>query len=531
MQNGKYFDVVVVGFGIAGASFAIGLAEERPDLSILVISKSSFTTTNTAYAQGGIAVVHDQFKNTNDSIESHKRDTLLAGSLANDVFVVDQVVARGTHLLSKLEDWGVSFDRNEKGEYDISREGGHSYRRVFHHKDSTGLEIQNKLYRYASRFSNMKFREHFLVKDLIISQERCIGVLAFNAEEKEFSSVFSKIVVLATGGLGQVYRSTTNAAIATGDGIALSLKSGCALEGMHLVQFHPTALYEQESKKKSGTPMFLISEALRGEGAVLRNVHGQAFMKKYHKDRELAPRDKVARANFYEMQKTQHPCVYLDIRNINFSYFKKKFPKIYSESLNRGINIFETHIPVVPAAHYLCGGIKVDGGGQTSIPNLFSIGECASTGLHGANRLASNSLLEALYFADLAATKINKEVDNIDFKLPDPTMVYHHRYEPPAPEDIQNAKKLMKELKEVCEKYLGVVKSHRSIKLAGESLSRIESRFKNLGLDRKSDTLIFELSNLIYVSQSVQKSCSEQRENLGVYYNVDFDKEKLSTVS
>ena len=523
----EQFDVVIIGFGIAGASFAIRLAEDRPDLSILVIVKSSFTKTNTAYAQGGIAVVHDQFKNKNDSLESHKKDTFLAGVLANDLHVVNKVIERGAYLFSRLEDWGVLFDKDKNGKYDISLEGGHSYRRVLNNKDSNGLRIQSKLYEHASSFGNIEFREYHLAKELLLSKEKCVGVVVFDTKKEIFSHVFYKAVVLATGGIGQVYGSTTNAAISTGDGIVLAYKLGCTLEGMHLVQFHPTVLY-QKGFDVTGqrTPMFLISEALRGEGAVLRNVYGEPFMEKYHSDKDLAPRDKVARANFSEMKKTKHPCVYLDLRDIDFHYFKKKFPRIYQKCQSLGIEVPKSYIPVVPAAHYLCGGIKVNRYAQTGISNLFAIGECASTGLHGANRLASNSLLEALSFADFAATRVKEVIDDIQNpQISSESELYLDDAQAPCAKDIQSAIRLTSELKQVCEKYLGVVKTNHSISLAGEKLLEIEKKFNELRLDKKNHAIIFELSNLISVSKSIQESCIQQKENIGVYYNSDLEKE------
>lgn len=518
------YDVVVVGSGVAGLSLVIGISEDYPDATILVVSKSGVTSSNTAYAQGGIAVVHDRLKMAFDSLESHKMDTMIAGAKVGDSLVVDKVVRRGSYLLSKLEDWGVLFDKTEAEGYDVSMEGGHSYRRIFHRRDSTGLEIQTKLYTYASKLPKITFLDYKMVTELVISESRCVGLVLFDPVMSDFCRISSKFVVLATGGVGQVYQRTTNATVATGDGLVLAMKSGCELEGMHLMQFHPTALYDERSNESEKPPaVFLISEALRGERAILRNFHGEAFMRKYHDRAELAPRDEVARAILSEMQRTNAPCVYLDISELDFEYFKRKFPGIHQKCLEVKLNLPKDWIPVVPAAHYLCGGIRVDEDAQTNINGLFAVGECASTGLHGANRLASNSLLEALAFADFAKLKIMEEIRVTTLHRQTASNL-QESFKTPTLGDLKVASKLLKELKDVCQRDLGVIKSNQSIRNAQGALEDIRDQFERFQLDTKAHQKVFELSGLITVAQAIQSSCEAQTQNIGVYYNTDLVK-------
>src|SRR6187551_1135734 len=400
-------DFLVIGSGIAGLSYALKVAEQFPDKKVLVMTKAAADETNTKYAQGGIAVVNDL---ENDSYEKHIDDTLIAGDGLCNEKVVEIVVREGPERVNDIIEWGARFDKEKDGEYKRGREGGHSEFRILHHKDITGWEMERALLDAVSKKKNIEVIKHCFVIDIITQHHlgflvtkatpdvECYGVYVLNHETNKIEKILAKITLLATGGNGQVYRSTTNPFIATGDGVAMVYRAKGRIENMEFIQFHPTALYEPGVRGQA----FLITEAVRGDGGILRNKDGEAFMERYDARKDLAPRDIVARAIDNEMKINGTEHVYLDCRHMDKEKFIHHFPNIYEKCLSIGVDVAKKMIPVAPAAHYSCGGIKTDDMARTTIKNLYAAGECSSTGLHGSNRLASNSLLEAMVFAHRA---------------------------------------------------------------------------------------------------------------------------------
>lgn len=406
-------DVIVIGSGVAGLTFAIKIAEARPDVEVAVITKEKNGVSNTAQAQGGIAVVLDRLR---DSFELHVEDTIRAGRGLNDPQVVHMVVSQAPERLMELINWGTSFDATGTGELELGLEGGHSRHRIVHHRDLTGLEIQRKLIARAKACSNIHFYDHFFVTDLLLDKQKksCIGITVLDKKTWQKLNISSKITFLASGGSGMVFGNTTNPAVATGDGVAMAWRAGATVKHMNFIQFHPTALYEKEKH-----PLFLISEAVRGYGAYVVNKRGNRFLFKTDTRGELATRDVVSEAIVKELQLSGGQNVYLDCRHLDLEDFRRKFPTIVAYCNSIGINLAVDLIPIVPAAHYQCGGIEVDQQGKTSVKNFFASGECAYTGLHGANRLASNSLLEALVYSHEASAVVLQELDLIpEPKLP-----------------------------------------------------------------------------------------------------------------
>ncbi len=387
-------DVVIVGTGLAGLSLAKYLSESNPKIAILLLSKTTLDECNTYYAQGGIAVVHDFIK---DSYEQHISDTIAAGKGFCDEEVVKHVIRSAPARLQELLTWGVELDKNNSGALDLGLEGGHSQNRIVHHKDQTGLELETKLIQVVQQLNNVTLHSSFFATDLIVENEKCVGIIGFNSANE---SVFinAKATILATGGSGQVFSTTSNPSVATGDGIAMVHRANVKIENMHYVQFHPTAVYEPENNQA-----FLITEAIRGFGAHILNRKGEHFLQKVHPDAELATRDVVSRAICDEMNKEKSENMWLDLSHLNPKELCLKFPKITNYCKEKKWDFTTDLIPIRPAAHYQCGGITVDKFGATSMKNLFAIGECSHTGLHGSNRLASNSLLEAVVYShDLA---------------------------------------------------------------------------------------------------------------------------------
>src|SRR5690606_31731228 len=403
-------DVLVIGSGIAGLSFAIKIAAARPDLSILVITKNNNESCNTAHAQGGIAVVLDKII---DSFEQHIEDTLQAGQRLNDPEVVKMVISQAPERLNELINWGANFDINETGDLDLGLEGGHSRKRIVHHKDLTGKEMVNTLLKKTASLSNISFEDHFFVTDLAVEKDnkKCVGVVVLDKRSGEELSIASRITFLATGGSGRIFQNTTNPAVATGDGIAMAHRAGATISNMHLIQFHPSALYQKDQHA-----LFLISEAVRGFGAWIVNSKGERFLFKYDKRGELATRDIVSEAIVKELRMSGEKYVFMDCRHLDDNAFTSQFPTITSHCASLGIDFRKDLLPIVPAAHYQTGGIEVNKYAATSILNLYASGECAHTGLHGKNRLASNSLLEALVFSHEAAGKVLEDIDQIYFK-------------------------------------------------------------------------------------------------------------------
>ncbi|WP_161554465.1 L-aspartate oxidase [Sinomicrobium soli] len=401
----KPCDVLVLGSGIAGLSFAISLASRRPDLSVRICSKTGQTACNTWYAQGGIAAVTDRDR---DAFEDHIRDTIQAGGGYCNEQVVRAVVEDAPGCIASLSQWGVPFDRTPAGAWDTGLEGGHSYPRILHCADRTGAYIIRSLLHYAKRLDNITFHSGFFATDLIIRDRQCFGVYYLDERSGIPKSCPAKITYLATGGSGQLFRVTTNPAIATGDGVAMAHRAGARVEHMGFYQFHPTAFSGAKSN-----PAFLISEAVRGFGAHVINRQEKRFLFEYDPRGELATRDIVSRAIWLECRKNHTAHVYLDCRHLNRKAFLHAFPAIAAHCRQAGYDLFKTPVPVMPAAHYQCGGIAIDLQGRTTIGNLYANGECACSGLHGANRLASNSLLEAVAIARRAAGNVLSGIDDL----------------------------------------------------------------------------------------------------------------------
>jgi len=399
-------DILIVGSGISGLFFATKIAKKRPDLSIVIMTKETAKNTNTRLAQGGIAVVTDLIK---DSFNKHIHDTLRSGGGLCDKEVVNMVIKQAPERLQELIEIGACFDKNEKGQWDLGLEGGHSQHRILHHKDSSGQEIEQKLLKMIKKMPNIELLENHMVIDLNTETKKakttCTGAFFFEKKHNRIKYIRARTIVLSTGGCGQLFENTTNPKIATGDGLAIAARAGAEIVDMQYIQFHPTALFTGKEN-----PLFLISEAVRGFGAHIVNDEGKRFLFKYDIKGELSTRDMVSNAISKELQLSGKNHVYLDCRHLDRKAFANQFPVITAHCNELGIYPEKDLIPVVPAAHYQCGGIKVDQNGVTSIKNLYAIGECARTGLHGKNRLASNSLLEAIVYAHQASENVDKTI-------------------------------------------------------------------------------------------------------------------------
>ena len=482
-------DVLIVGSGIAGLSYALKVAEKSPNLKITIITKLDETEANTRYAQGGIAVVTNLKE---DSFEKHINDTLIAGDDLCKKDIVEYVIREAPKRLAELRKWGVRFDKKNKTQFDLGREGGHSANRIIHHKDLTGLEVQSALLERIHENPNIRIFSHFFAIDLITEHHlgkqllygdqdiSCYGLFALDVKSNKIVKILSKVTLLATGGIGQVYEYTTNPVIATADGIAMAYRAKANINNMEFVQFHPTTLYNLVEN-----PVFLISEAVRGKGAILRTKEGELFMKKYDVRESLATRDIVARSIDRELKISGDNFVFLDCSLI--TDFAKHFPNIFKKCKSIGINIPKDWIPVVPATHYLCGGIQTNIDGKTNINNLYACGECAYTGLHGANRLASNSLLEALVFAHNCAVDTSKTIDGITFpkNIPDwdSMGIVKTKEQILIQHNIQEIKRVMTD-------YVGIVRSNFRLKRA---LSHIKVIYKETEELYKNNTLSLSL--------------------------------------
>jgi len=516
-------DFLVIGTGIAGLTFAAKTAERFPDKKITIITKADADETNTKYAQGGIAVVNDD---EHDSFEKHISDTLIAGDGLCNPHTVDVVVKEGPRGVQEIIDWGTRFDKNDEGDYKRGREGGHSEFRILHHKDITGWEIERALLEKVKSFPNVELIHHWFVIDIITQHHlgylvtkstpdiECYGVYVLNLHNNEILKVLAKVTVLATGGNGQVYRSTTNPRIATGDGVAMVYRAKGRVENMEFIQFHPTALFQA-----GVSPSFLITEAVRGDGGILRNKEGEAFMERYDRRRDLAPRDIVARAIDSEMKRTGTEHVYLDCRHMDLKKFTEHFPNIYEKCLSIGIDVAKDMIPVSPAAHYSCGGIKTNEWGRTSIVNLYACGECSSTGLHGANRLASNSLLEALVFANRCFEDAAGKVNKLEFNelVPDWNTIGTT-----LPREMILITQSLKELQMVMTDYVGIVRNNVRLERAMRRLDVLFSETEDLYRSTKVSPQLCELRNLITVGYLIVKGAEFRKESRGLHYNTDY---------
>lgn len=520
-------DFLVIGSGIAGLTFALKTAQDFPEKKITVVTKASADETNTKYAQGGIAGVWDE---DNDSFEKHIQDTLVAGDGLCNEQVVEIVVKEGPQRIRELIEWGANFDKDPGGDYKLGREGGHSEFRILHHKDVTGKEMERTLLEAIKKQANIQLIHHWFVLDIITQHHlgylitkstpniECYGVYVLNLENKKIEKIISPVTLLATGGNGMVYRTTTNPSIATGDGIAMVFRAKGRIENMEFIQFHPTALFEPNTKGQS----FLITEAVRGDGGILRNHKGEAFMERYDPRKDLAPRDIVARAIDSEMKINGTEHVYLDCRHFNKEQFVEHFPNIYQKCLSIGIDITKDMIPVAPAAHYSCGGIKTDEWAHTSINNLYACGECASTGLHGANRLASNSLLEAMVFAHRAYKDVSKKIaeGSLNMKLQTGIPDWNARGTTDPKEMILITQSL-KELQLLMSDYVGIVRSNIRLERALKRLDLLWEEIEQLYETTTVSPQLCEVRNLITAGFLIVKSASFRKESRGLHYNLD----------
>ncbi len=517
-------DVLVIGGGVAGLSLAIWLADKRPDIGITVLTKTNNTESNTRYAQGGVAAVWDHDV---DNYQKHVLDTLDAGDGLCNEDIVKIVIEEGPLRVQEIINWGTRFDKDNLGEYDLGREGGHSENRILHYKDITGWEIQRTLNEKAATYSNIKFLEHYFAIDIITQHHlgrnitrltpniACFGAYALNKETNLIETFVAKQTVLATGGAGQVYKSTTNPVIASGDGIAMMYRAKGLLSNMEFIQFHPTALYNPAGEN----PSFLISEAVRGYGGILKTKDGKEFMQNYDVRKSLAPRDIVARAIDNEMKVRGDDFVYLDCTHLDKDGFLNHFPNIYEKCLSLGIDAMKDYIPVVPACHYTCGGINIDSLGQTSIINLSSAGECTSSGLHGANRLASNSLLEGLVFGKRISETIAKNIDAVKMEENIPHWDARGTSEP---KEMVLLTQSLKELKEVMSSYVGIVRTDVRISRALNRLHLLYNETEILYNSTIISPQLCELRNLITIAYLITKSAQMRKESRGLHYNTDY---------
>ncbi|MGD8910840.1 MAG: L-aspartate oxidase [Chromatiales bacterium] len=517
MPTEHYHDVLIIGSGAAGLSLALRLGEH---LNIALVAKRELEESNTYYAQGGISAVLDAA----DSIASHVRDTLDAGAGLCDEETVQLVVEHGPQNIEWLLKGGVNFTRDDNsassGGYHLTREGGHSHRRIVHAADATGKEVETTLEAQALARANIEVFPHHIAIDLINSakgmkkqQKRCYGAYILNQKSGKVATFRARFVVLATGGASKVYLYTSNPDVATGDGIAMAWRAGCRVANMEFMQFHPTCLYHPEAKS------FLISEAVRGEGGQLKLPDGSCFMDRFDPRGELAPRDIVARAIDHEMKRLGADCLYLDISHKPNDFIHEHFPTIQQRCLDFGIDITEQPIPVVPAAHYTCGGVTTDHHARTDIAGLYAVGEIAYTGLHGANRMASNSLLECLVFAEQAALDIHAH----DAETPEPPMLPpwdESRVTEPDEEVVVSHN--WDELRHFMWDYVGIVRSNKRLERAKRRIDLLRREIVEYYSNFRVSNDLLELRNLVEVADLIIRSALCRRESRGLHYTIDF---------
>jgi L-aspartate oxidase len=517
-------EVLVIGSGIAGLSFAIKMAVKYPDKKVMVLTKTVEGESNTKYAQGGVAAVWDFSK---DSYQKHIEDTLDAGDGLCNKEIVEIVVKEGPERVKELITYGARFDKAKSQDYDLGKEGGHSENRILHYKDLTGWEMQRALMEEAALLENIEVVQHYFVIDLItqhhlghmvsrISKDtRCYGVYVLDKKSNKIITILSKITLVATGGIGQVYKATTNPVIASGDGIAMFYRAKGHVANMEFVQFHPTSLYNPAGEN----PAFLITEAIRGFGGILKTKDGKEFMQHYDERASLAPRDIVARAIDSEMKKSGDDFVALDCTHLDPEGFKAHFPTIYEKCLSLGIDPMKDMIPVVPAAHYSCGGILTDANGRTNMRNLYACGECTNTGLHGANRLASNSLLEAMVFAHRIFEDSVGILDNIEYAdgIPD-----WNAEGTTDPKEMVLITQSLKELKDIMSTYVGIVRSNIRLKRALDRLWLLYQETEDLYHKTTISPQLCELRNLITIAYLVTRSANMRKESRGLHFTTDY---------
>lgn len=516
-------DFLVIGSGIAGLSYALKVADYG---KVCVLTKSDASECSTKYAQGGIAaVMYD-----NDSYEKHINDTLIAGAGLCDLESVKITITESTDRIKELIEWGTNFDKKQTGLYDLAKEGGHSEYRILHHRDNTGFEIERALLEKVRSHPNVIIKENQYTIDIItqhhLGQEvnrrrddiRCFGAYVLDKKTNTIDTYLSKVTMLCTGGNGNVYSTTTSPLIATGDGQAMVHRAKGKLRHMEFIQFHPTSLFNPREK-----PSFLITEAMRGAGGILKNMSGEPFMDKYDKRGSLAPRDIVARAVNAEMTRRGDEHEYLDCRGISKDEIMRHFPNIYAKCLEIGINITQEMIPIIPAAHYCCGGIEVDQYSRTSIKNLYASGECSCTGLHGANRLASNSLLESLVYSHRAYLDSIKKISETDFCDQVPNwdsegMVLN--------EELILITQSVKEVQQIMTNYVGIVRSDLRLRKAFTRMKLIYEETEELYNKSVLTPQLCELRNLIANSYLIIKMAEQRKESVGLHYSIDYPPQK-----
>jgi L-aspartate oxidase len=517
----KRTDFLVIGSGIAGLSFALKAAKYG---KVTVVTKANLEDTNTRYAQGGIAAVFSE----PDNFEKHINDTLIAGGGICNEEVVRMVVQEAPDRIKDLINLGVSFDKKEDGTYDLAKEGGHTEYRILHHKDKTGESIQMTLMERVRNEPNIEILEHHFAIEILTQHHlgevvkrnypdiKCFGAYVADLVNQKVITLLSKVTIVATGGIGNVYLTTTNPEIATGDGVAMVYRAKGTIENMEFIQFHPTSLYDPEKK-----PSFLITEALRGYGAVLKNLSGERFMNRYDSRGSLAPRDIVARAIDNEMKIWGDDHVWLDCTHLNPAGLKDHFPNVYEHCLERGIDFTKDMIPVVPCAHYSCGGIKVDINGQSNIDRLYALGEVSSTGLHGANRLASNSLIEAAVYAHRAAIHSGPRLKDLTFEERIPEWDYKGTTHL---EEMVLITQSSKEVQMIMSNYVGIVRSDIRLERAMVRLDILYEETERLYKKSLISKKICELRNLINVGYIIIKMAKNRHESVGLHYSIDYPK-------
>ncbi len=522
------FDFLIIGSGVAGMSYALKVAAAKKG-KVAIICKTTMEEANTAKAQGGISSVTNLLV---DNFEKHIEDTMIAGDYISDPEAVRQVVTRAPEGIRDLVKWGVNFDKKEDGTFDLHREGGHSEFRILHHADDTGAEIQRGLMEAVRANKDIEVFEGYFAVEIITQHHlgirvtrrtpdiECFGAYVLNPKTGKIDTFLSKVTLMATGGTGAIYATTSNPSIATGDGIAMVYRAKGKVKDMEFVQFHPTVLYNP----KETHPAYLITEAMRGYGGILRLPNGEEFMQKYDERLSLAPRDIVARAidNEMKIHALDHVC--LDVTHKDPEETKHHFPNIYAKCLSIGIDITKQYIPVAPSAHYMCGGIVVDLDGQSTIKRLYAVGECSCTGLHGGNRLASNSLIEAVVYADAAAKHSLEVIDQYDFneKVPD----WNDEGTMTNEEKVLIAQDA-KEVGQIMSTYVGIVRSNLRLHRAWERLDLLYEETEHLFKRVKPTKDICELRNMINVGYLITRQALERKESRGLHYTVDYAKHAL----
>lgn len=519
------YDFLIIGAGIAGMSYALKIAKAHKG-RVCMICKTTLDEANTSFAQGGVASVTNLAV---DDFDKHIKDTMIAGDYISDRKAVEQVVRNAPAQIQELVEWGTQFDRKEDGSFDLHREGGHSEFRILHHADDTGAEIQRALMEACRNHPRIEIKEnHFAVE--IITQHHlgvevtrrtpdieCYGAYVLNPETQKVDTYLSRVTLMCTGGCGAVYQTTTNPIIATGDGEAMVYRAKGTVKDMEFVQFHPTSLYHPGETH----PAYLITEAMRGYGGILKLPTGETFMEKYDERLSLAPRDIVARAIDKEMKTHGLDHVCLDVTHKDPEETRQHFPNIYQKCLSIGIDITKEMIPVRPAAHYMCGGIKVDLNGESSIHRLYALGECSCTGLHGGNRLASNSLIEAVVYADAAAKHSLQVVDGYDWN--DRVPEWNDEGTMTNEEKVLITQSI-KEVGQVMSNYVGIVRSDLRLKRAWDRLDLLYEETEALFKRVKTTKDICELRNMINVGYLITRQAIERKESRGLHYTIDYPK-------